>query len=198
MSLHLRAVLLAAIGLFGAAPPVAAQTWTPEQRSALAVVEQSWVDDLAEDATWVDRLTHPEMLSWGTNTPMPRDQATAKRWSEYTDENSNALIHTIAPVGIAIRGDAAVVHYYATVASEDREGKRSTTISRCTDTLTRAGNSWRYLGWFCFDEPNTERTLGAPGQLLGAPFRIQASRIVVLPAVVFVLCGPQVLNESAG
>lgn len=156
MSVRLGAVLLAAIGLCGLAPRVAAQTWSPEQQSALAVVEQSWVDDLAKDATWIDRLTHPEMLSWSNDTPIPRDQATAKRWSEYGDENSTALIHTISPVGIAIRGDAAVVHYYATVASENREGERSTTTSRCTDTLTRAGNTWRYLGWFCFDEPDDD------------------------------------------
>ena len=120
----------------------------------LAVVEQSWVDDLAKDTTWVDRHTHPELLSWGNTYPVPRDQAASKRWNEYGDENSTSSIHTIAPVGIAVRGDAAVVHYYATVAAEDREGKRETTTSRCTDTLTRDGGTWRYLGWFCFDEPN--------------------------------------------
>ncbi len=79
-----------------------------------------------------------------------------RRWSEYDDQNSTALIHTIAPVGITVRGDTAVAHYYATVAAEDREGKRETTTSRCADTLTRDGNTWRYLGWFCFDEPTDE------------------------------------------
>jgi len=133
-----------------------AQTWSSEQQAVLAVVEQSWVDDLGKDATWVDRLTHSELLSWGDDYPVPRDQAHTKRWTEYGDENSTALIHTIAPVGITVRGDAAVVHYYATVAAEDREGKRETTSSRCTDTLTRDGNTWRYLGWFCFEEPNDE------------------------------------------
>lgn len=156
MSTRLGTTLLGCLAACVLAMPLSAQTWSAEQRSALAVVEQSWVDDLAEDATWVDRMTHPEMLGWGDATPVPRDQATAKRWSEYGDENSTALLHTIAPVGIAVRGDAAVVHYYSTVASENREGERATRTSRCTDTLTRAGNSWRYLGWFCFDEPSDD------------------------------------------
>ena len=53
----------------------------------------------------------------------------------------------------AIRGGAAVVHYYASVSEEDQDGKRETTTSRCTDTLIREGGQWLYLGWFCFNEP---------------------------------------------
>ncbi len=153
MSAHCRTILLGAIASCTVMSPLVAQTWSSEQKAALAVVELSWVDDLGKDATWVDRHTHPEVLSWGNTYPVPRDQADSKRWNEYGDENSTTSIHTIAPVGIAVRGNAAVVHYYATVAAEDREGKRETTTSRCTDTLTRDGNSWRYLGWFCFNEP---------------------------------------------
>ncbi len=156
MPAQCRAVLFANIALCVFASPLVAQTWSSEQQAVLAVVEQSWVDDLAKDATWVDRLTHPEMLGWNNTDPVPRGQTDTRRWSEYGDENSTSLIHTIAPVGITVRGDAAVVHYYSTVAAEDREGKRETTSSRCTDTLTRDGNTWRYLGWFCFEEPNDE------------------------------------------
>ena len=46
------------------------------------------------------------------------------------------------------------MHYYASVSTEDAQGKRETTTSRCTDTLTRDTGSWLYLGWFCFDEPS--------------------------------------------
>ena len=154
MLIRYRGVLLGTIAICALASPLAAQTWSAEQQEVLAVVEQSWVDDLAKDATWVDRLTHSEVLSWGNDYPVPRDQAASKRWSAYEDQNSTASIHTIAPVGITVRGDAAVVHYYSTVGAEDHEGKPETTSSRCTDTLTRDGNTWRYLGWFCFNEPN--------------------------------------------
>ncbi len=154
MPAQCRAVLLGNIALCVFASPLVAQTWSSEQQAVLGVVEQSWVADLAKDATWIDRLTHPELLSWSKDYPVPHDQATAKRWTAYGHGNSTALMQTIAPVGITIRGDAAVVHYYATVAAEDREGKRETTTSRCTDTLTRDGNTWRFLGWFCLDEPN--------------------------------------------
>jgi hypothetical protein len=154
MPAQCRAFLFSSIPLCVFASPLVAQTWSSEQQAVLAVVEQSWVDDLGKDATWLDRLTHPEMLSWSDDVPVPRAQTDSKRWNEYGHENSTSLIHTIAPVGIAIRGDAAVVHYYATNGAEDRQGERETTTSRCTDTLTRAGNTWRYLGWFCFNEPD--------------------------------------------
>ena len=150
------AVLASLLSLFGLATPTSAQTWSAEQQAVLAVVQQAWVDDLAEDLTWVERMAHPEVLSWGAEYPISRDRATARRWDEYWDDNSTALVHTIAPVGIVVRGDAAVVHYYAAVGSENWEGERETTTTRCADTLTRAGETWRYLGWFCMDEPTRD------------------------------------------
>ena len=154
MSAQRRFIVLGSFLLLLPAAPLAAQTWSPQQRDVLAVVEESWVDDLGKDSTWVNRLTHPELMAWNHTIPVPRDQAATRRWTEYGHENSTALIQTIAPVAIAVRGDAAVVHYYATVAAEDRDGKRETTTSRCTDTLTRDDGAWKFLGWFCYDEPS--------------------------------------------
>ena len=145
----MRALLLLAVAALFAVP-VSAQQWTAEQQAVLAVVEDTWTEN---DPTWVTRVTHPEMLGWSNEFPVPRDQATFGRWSRHSLETSTGLMHSLAPVGIVIRGDAAIVHYYASWSEEDREGKRETTTSRCTDTLTRDGGQWLYLGWFCFDEP---------------------------------------------
>jgi hypothetical protein len=150
------AIALSSFGLLLFTPALFGQTWSPEQREVLAVVEESWEADLAEDATWVDRLTHPGLLSWGLGYPMPRDRAQTKRWNQYGDENSNALLHHLAPVGIATHGDAAVVHYYVSVAFEDREGDRETIHTRCTDVLVREGSAWKYLAWHCTDEPSDD------------------------------------------
>ncbi len=149
MSAQCRAVLLGSIARCVFASLLVAQTWSSEQQVVLAVVEQSYVDALGKDATWVDRFTHPEVLSWGSTEPVPRDQADRKRWAEYGYENSTALIHSIAPVGIALRGNVAVVHYYTTIAREYGEGRRETHTGRCTVTLTRDDDTWRYLGWLC-------------------------------------------------
>ena len=152
MSAQCRTVQLGSIALCVFASPLVAQTWSSEQQVVLAVVEQSYVDALGKDATWVDRFTHAEVLSWGTGEPVPKNQADRKRWAEYGYENSTALIHSIAPVGVALRGDAVVVHYYATIANEYRDGSRETHTNRCTVTLTRDGETWRYLGWLCVAE----------------------------------------------
>ena len=153
MPAQYRPVLFGNIALCVFASPLVAQTWSSEQQVVLAVVEETWVEN---DPTWVTRLTHPEMLGWGNDIPVPRDQSTTRRWSDHGIENSTGLMHSLAPVGIAIRGDVAVVHYYASVSAEDREGERETTTTRCTDTLTREGGRWRYLGWFCYEEPTEE------------------------------------------
>ena len=150
MSSQTRAALLGGVALCILNSPLVAQTWSSEQQAVLAVVEETWTEN---DPTWVTRLTHPEMLGWGNTIPMPRDQSTTRRWADHGLEDATGLMHSLAPVGIVIRGDAAVVHYYASWSEEDREGKRETTTSRCTDTLTREANTWLYLGWFCFDEP---------------------------------------------
>ena len=153
MPAQYRPVLFGNIALCVFASPLVAQTWSSEQQAVLAVVEETWVEN---DPTWVTRLTHPEMLGWGNDIPVPRDQSTTRRWSDHGIEDSTGLMHSLAPVGIAIRGDVAVVHYYASVSAEDREGERETTTTRCTDTLTREGGRWRYLGWFCYEEPTEE------------------------------------------
>lgn len=152
MSAQCRAVLLGGIALCVFASPLVAQTWSSEQQAVLAVVEQSYVDALGKDATWVDRHTHAEVLSWTNTQPVPRDQADMRRWAEYGYENSTALIHSIAPVGIVLRGDVALVHYYVTVAREYSDGTRATYTTRCTVTLTRDDDTWRYLGWLCSRE----------------------------------------------
>ncbi len=156
MHAYCRVIALTSFCLLLFTLPLFGQTWSPEQREVLAVVEESWEADLAEDATWVDRLTHPNLLSWGRDYPMPRGRDQTKRWSMYDDENSNALLHQLAPVGIAMHGDAAVVHYYVSVASEDREGKRETIHSRCTDVLVRDGSAWKYLAWNCSNESSDD------------------------------------------
>jgi hypothetical protein len=150
MTTHTRSALIGA-ALCLLASPIAAQTWTADQQAVLAVVEETWTEN---DPTWVTRLTHPEMLGWGSTIPVPRDRAATGLWSDHGVENSTGLLHSLAPVGIVIRGDVALVHYYASVSAEDRQGKRQTTTSRCSDTLTRDGGDWLYLGWFCYDEPS--------------------------------------------
>ena len=151
MFVRIRSVVFAAVGLVLLTSPLVAQTWSPEQQAVMAVVEKTWVEN---DASWVTALTYPEMLGWSNANPTPRGQATTKRWSDHGLENSKGLMHSLAPVGIAIRGETAVAHYYASVSAEGRDGKRETTTTRCTDTLTKEGGAWRYLGWFCFDEPS--------------------------------------------
>ena len=151
MLARIRFVVFVGAGLALFSSPLVAQTWSPEQQAVMAVVEMTWIEN---DAGWLTGLTHPEMLGWSNSNPMPRNQATTQRWSDHGLESSTGLMHSLAPVGIAIRGETAVAHYYASVSAEDSDGKRETTTTRCTDTLTREGGAWRYLGWFCFEEPS--------------------------------------------
>ncbi|MCH7774939.1 MAG: hypothetical protein IH878_00130 [Gemmatimonadetes bacterium] len=79
-----RAVLLGSIAPCVFASPLVAQTWSSEQQAVLAVVEQSYVDALGKDATWVDRFTHPEVLQgcW---------------WGLYMDGKRIGYVHLFSP-----------------------------------------------------------------------------------------------------
>ena len=84
MSAQCRAVLLGSIALCVFGSPLVAQTWSSEQQAVLAVVEQSYVDALGKDATWVDRFTHPEVLQgcW---------------WGLYMDGKRIGYVHLFSP-----------------------------------------------------------------------------------------------------
>ena len=147
---------LVVLALSGQVNEARAQTLSDAQSEVWAVVVESWEAIRDKDIEWIDRYVHPDAIVWGTGYPMPRNRESTRRWNRYEFENSTTLAHDFSPGGIVVHGDTAVAHYYYSLGSEDRDGKRRTVHGRCTDILIREGGSWQFLAWNCGDTPNTD------------------------------------------
>lgn len=131
-----------------------AQNWTDAQSAAWKVSADTWELDLKQDSSWIEDATHPAVSAWSSDYPAPRDRSSLQRWSTHGKTVNKMLTYELAPLAIAVTEHAAVIHYYYTTASKSlADGKVETVHGRCTDTLVRDGNSWKFLGWSCSDEP---------------------------------------------
>lgn len=135
-----------------AAPAMAqAPSWSSEQQSVWAVIEQSWRDEVARNGKWPGSYTDPNMTAWGPEWPMPRNAASLERWTRFQDKQGKSLEYEIQPMAIAISGNTAVVNYGA-VTMWQREVPRGESppkperdMTALSETLVRTAGGWKFL-----------------------------------------------------
>ena len=147
---------LAAVALVTALPvatPTLAQapTWTPEQQSVWAVVEQSWKDEVDRNGRWPGSYVDANMTAWGADWPMPRSRSSVEQWTRWSDKTSKTVQYEIQPMAIAISGNTAVVNYGAVtmaqreVARGENPPKPEREMVGITETLVRTAAGWKFL-----------------------------------------------------
>ena len=132
--------LFSSVQLFG-------QEWSEEQKEVLSIVEAQWKAQMEKDTTWPDKFLHENFLGWSNNSPMPRDKSSIQEWDRYNSENSTTLLFELYPLGIAIQGNTAVVHYFYSRATESKKDGRKTVDGKFTDILVNENGTWRFLAW---------------------------------------------------
>jgi len=144
---------LAALGLGLSAYTVGAQapSWSDAQREVWKAVEQSWVDDVAENDKWPDAYTHESYVAWGDDVAAPRYRDSAIKWSRFGDKASDTLIYEISPAAITVARDTAVVYYNVQMVTANSEGERDQSVGRITEVLIRDGGQWKWLGGVSFE-----------------------------------------------
>lgn len=133
--------------------PAAAQapTWSAEQQSVWAVVDQSWKDEVARNGKWPASYIDPNVIVWGPEFPMPRYKDSMERWTRYYNKAAKTVEYEIQPMAITISGNTAVVDYGAVTMSqrEVAKGENPPAPGRemvgITETLVRTGNGWKFL-----------------------------------------------------
>ncbi|MGB5624813.1 MAG: hypothetical protein WBM61_03700 [Woeseiaceae bacterium] len=120
-------------------------SWNDAQTEVWALVEQSWVDDVAENGKWPTDYIHDNYVSWGDGDAAPRYKDSAIAWNRFGDESSNTLMYEVSPEAIAIVDGTAVVHYNVTTVTEDSKGERNASVGRITEVLVRVGRSWKWI-----------------------------------------------------
>lgn len=140
-------VLLTLAFLVLSSVSVSAQTWTKEQTEVWGFIQSQWDLAMKKDSSWVEQMVHMKALGWDLENPMPRDRGSLAKWNRFESQNSTTLVQELNPVGIIVHRNTAVVHYYYSVASEDRQGEREMIHGRYTDVLVKQDGKWQFIAW---------------------------------------------------
>lgn len=120
-------------------------SWNDAQMEVWKLIEQSWVDDVAENGKWPADYVHEYYTSWGDGDAAPSDKDSAIAWSRFGDENNDTLMYEVSPEAITVVGGTAVAHYNVTTVTENSKGERNRSVGRITEVLIRVGGSWKWL-----------------------------------------------------
>ncbi len=141
---------------FGASQAAIAQapTWSTEQTAVWKVVEQSWVDDVAQNGKWPSTYVDDNVVSWGADTPSPQYKASMEKWNRFNNSQSKTLQYEVSPLAIAISGNTAVVNYTALQVTQRATDKPEREATGIVETLVRDGKGWKFLSTTGFDMKN--------------------------------------------
>lgn len=134
-----------AAGLFAVSVNAQEPSWNDAQTEVWSLVEQSWVDDVAENGKWPADYIHDNYVSWGDADAAPRYKDSAIAWNRFGDESNDTLMYEVSPEAIAIVDGTAVVHYNVTTVTENSKGERNASVGRITEVLVRVGRSWKWI-----------------------------------------------------
>ncbi len=126
--------------------PVQGQEWSAEQLEVWQIISKQWDLEKAGDEAWME-LLHPSFQAWPNESPMPLDKTDAARFIAAEAGRFKIVAQDLAPVGIVVTGDTAVIHYFHTTITEYSDGERETAVGRSTDVLTRTEDGWRFVSF---------------------------------------------------
>ena len=126
---------------------VSAQTWNAEQQEVWKLEEQQWQMSKDKDASWIDKMVHPNISYWDVDQPGPQNKASLQRWNRYNNANATVLEQELFPISMTITGNIAVVQYRYSVARENYKKERETSTGKYTDVLVKEGGRWLFIAW---------------------------------------------------
>jgi hypothetical protein len=129
-------------------------SWDTEQSAVWELVEQSWVDEVAESDRWPREYVHQKVVAWGDSQPAPRGIDKLVEWFRFDFAATNVLFYEITPAAIVVEDDTAVVHYHLMTVTEDHKGDRETSRVSLIEVLIRQNGDWKFLSLSDF-EPKT-------------------------------------------
>ncbi len=144
---------LLVLSLVAIAGVASAQTWTPDQQEIWRVEDLQWKMSMDKDATWIEKLVHPNISSWEVGRPAPQNRASLTRWTRFNDASSTILEQEIFPISVTITGNVAVAQYTYMIVRENYKKEREASTGRWTDILIKDGGRWQFIAWAGGDDP---------------------------------------------
>jgi hypothetical protein len=125
-------------------------SWNAEQTAVWQVVQNSWMDDVAENGRWPANYVHDSFVIWSNDSPVPRPKDQYIRTKQFLNAGNNILFYDIAPAAIVIEDDTAVVHYHAIYVTENEKAERERSVDQVVEVLVRENGGWKYLSVYAF------------------------------------------------
>lgn len=135
------------------ASTASAQTWSPEQQELWKIEELQWKMAAEKDASWIDKMVHPNLSYWDNDRAAPQNKASLARWNRYSSANSTVLEQELYPISMTITGNVAVAQYRYIVARENYKKEKETVSGRYTDVFMKDGGQWKFIAWAGGDDP---------------------------------------------
>lgn len=131
--------MLASAQLFG-------QEWSAKQKEVWKNVEAYWQMEADRNLDGFMSYFHEDYSGWFNLSALPSGKAETRKFVAQDFANSEVLVQDIKPVAIKVHGDFAIVHYYYSQLSQNKEGKKSMQRGNWTDILMKQGNKWVLIG----------------------------------------------------
>jgi hypothetical protein len=131
----------------------AAQGWNAEQQEVWKVEELQWKMAAAKDASWIEKLVHPNVSFWDSDKATPQNRASLQRWTKIQDAASTVLEQELFPIAITVTGNTAVVQYRYLSSRENYKKERESVSGHYTDMLIKENGRWLFIGWAGGDDP---------------------------------------------
>lgn len=144
MNRYLNAIALATVLCLGVlvAAPAAAGDWTDAQQAVWSNVEAYWSAWAKGDVGGFFSYVDDDYMGWSVDSPMPASKASSNKWMSFWATNNSVAMYEITPLTILLHGDVAIVHYYYSQATKDKEEKMHSEQGRWTDILVKQGDRW--------------------------------------------------------
>lgn len=135
-------VIFVSFLLFFIALNLQAQQWTTEQLEVWKTVQT--YTDIANKGDVEGFLNYfdESFLGWPYGSDAVHNKQIRAEWIKYYLPINTTVMSTITPEAIWVKGDFAVVHYFYTDITKDKDGKTSLSSGRWTDILMKKGNKW--------------------------------------------------------
>ena len=122
------------------------QSFSKAEQKVIEGVESYWSDFAGKDKNkWLDDF-HDSYKGWDVGNEYINTKKDNIKWNDYTWGKDEVLFWNITPIGVVLHDDIAVVHYYYTIISKNKNnGKETTEKGKWTDVIINDGGKWKLV-----------------------------------------------------
>ena len=122
------------------------QSFSKAEQKVIEGVESYWSDFAGKDKNkWLDDF-HDSYKGWSVGSEFLNTKEDNIKWNNYTWGKDEVLFWDITPIGVVLHDNIAVVHYYYTTISKNKNnGKETTEKGKWTDVIINDGGKWKLV-----------------------------------------------------